>query len=173
LFSQTEDSATITNTTDKTSIIGNGTGSLSVPPKGFRPADGLHLKMGGIMSCLQNETIDFTIESNGVVLVDSDPLQLSGTTNKGWELELDFTIRQLGDAGTAEIKSNGQFVHNKDANNVYEGITFNSINNTTFSTNVLNALQIIIQWGSASASNSIYSSSCKLFRTYQSVNINV
>lgn len=173
LFSQIEDGATITNTTTKTSIIGNGIGSLSIPTKGFNVGDSFHAKLGGVISCLQNETVDFFVESNGVPLIDTQPLELSATTNKGWELELDFTIRKIGDAGIASIKSNGQFVHNKDANNVYEGLAFNTVNDTTFDTNSPNSLDISIQWGSASVSNSIVCTSFKLFRTFFTLNYDI
>jgi len=173
LFSQTEDGNIVTNTTVKTSIIRNGIGSLNIPPKGFNVGDSFHAKLGGVMSCSQNETLDFHIESNGVVLVDSEPLELSASTNKAWELELDFTIRDVGDAGTASIKSNGQFVHNKNGNNVYEGLTFNTLNNTTFDTNVANNLDIYLQWGSASASNSIVCTSFVLYRTFFTLNYDI
>lgn len=166
LFAQIEDGNTITNTTDELSMLGAGVGTLSVPPNGFKVGDSFHAKLGGLMSCVSNEDIDIRIKSGNVILVDTGLLNLAVTTNKAWELEIDFTIRSLGGAGEASIKTNGQFVHNKNANNVYEGISFNDVNDTTFDTTIQNTLDITIEWGSATTSNSIVCSSFVLYRTF-------
>jgi hypothetical protein len=170
VFVQTENGAIVTNTTDKESILGTGLGTLTIPANNFNVGDSFHLKMGGTITCLQNETIDFHIETTaGAILIETEPIELSATTNKGWELEIDFTIRQIGAAGVAQIQSNGQFVYNKNSNNIYEGATFNSLNDTTFNTEEDETLEIDVQWGSASESNSIQSTFVVLHRTYYTV----
>lgn len=166
LFAQIEDGQTITNTTDELSIIGEGVGTLTIPPNSFKVGDSFHAKLGGIMSCVNSETINIKIVAGSTTLVDTGLLNMSVTTNKAWEIEIDFTIRSLGGAGEASIKTNGQFVHNKNANNVYEGIAFNDVNNTTFDTTIQNTLDIKLEWGSASASNTISCSSFMLYRTF-------
>lgn len=170
VFVQTGDGAVVTNTTDKTSILGTGLGTITIPANNFNVGDTFHLKMGGTISCVQNETIDFHIETTaGAILIETDPIDLIASTNKVWELEIDFTIRQVGAAGFASIISNGQFTYNKNANNLYEGLAFNSINDTTFNTEIDETLEIDIEWGSASTSNSLQSTFAVLSRTYYTV----
>jgi hypothetical protein len=169
IFCQTENSNIVTNTTSKTSIIGTGIGGLKIPKNTFKIGDSYHFKIGGSLSCLQNSTLDFFIETDSSILIDTNPIDLSATTDKGWELEVDFTIRKIGGLGVAEIQSNGQFVHNKNANNVYEGTNFNYLNDTTFSTEIDQLLKVDVQWGAAFASDIIISNYAVLSRTYYTV----
>ena len=82
---------------------------------------------------------------------------MPATTNAVWSLSINFTIRQIGGAGTASIVALGNFLHVKQSNGVSEGFGFNTVNNTTFNTTIPNTLDVTVQWSSNSALNSIYS----------------
>lgn len=166
LFAQTADSTPIANTLVLGSLLGTGVGTLSVPANGFQVGDSFHLKVSGLISSKNNDDITITIRSNSVILATTGLINLPQTTNKVWELEVDFTIRAIGAAGVANLNTNGQFIYNKDAANAVEGVGFSSINNTTFDTTILNTLEVDAQWGQADLQNSIYSANCSLFKTY-------
>lgn len=166
LFAQTADSTPIVNTLVLGNLLGTGIGTLSVPPNGFQVGDSFHLKVSGLISSKNNDDITITLRSNGVILASTGLINLPQTTNKVWELEVDFTIRNIGVAGVANINTNGQFIYNKDASLAVEGIGFSSTNNTTFDTTILNTLEVDAQWAQADLQNSIFSSNCSLFKTY-------
>lgn len=166
LFAQTADSTAIVNTIVLGSLLGTGVGTLSVPANSFQVGDSFHLKVSGLISSKNNDDITITIRSNGVILATTGLINLPQTTNKVWELEVDFTIRAIGAAGVANINTNGQFIYNKDSANAVEGVGFSSTNNTTFDTTILNTLEVDVQWAQADVQNSIYSANCSLFKTY-------
>ncbi len=166
LFAQTADSTPIVNTIVLGSLLGTGVGTLSVPANSFQVGDSFHLKVSGLISSRNNDDITITIRSNGVILATTGLINLPQTTNKVWELEVDFTIRAIGAAGVANINTNGQFIYNKDSANAVEGVGFSSTNNTTFDTTILNTLEVNVQWAQADVQDSIYSANCSLFKTY-------
>ena len=166
LYSQTAQSTPITNTTTPTSLINGGVGSLSVPADGFQVGDSFVAKFSGEISSLNNATIEFHVSSNGVTLADSGVITLVTTTNKIWDMEIDFTIRAIGGAGVASVATSGRFNYNKNSNNTPENKGFFFANNTTFDTTITNTLVVTAQWGSASVSNSIATELFNLYRVY-------
>jgi hypothetical protein len=166
LYSQTAQSTPITNTTTPTSLINGGVGSLSVPANGFQVGDSFVAKFSGEISSLNNATIEIHISSNGVTLADTGIITLVTTTNKIWDMEIDFTIRTVGGSGVASVATTGRFNYNKNSNNLAENVGFFSTNNTTFDTTIANTLVVTAQWGSASTSNSIATELFNLYRVY-------
>ena len=118
------------------------------------------------MTTANNQTIRIRVKTNGSVLLDSGVQPITNITNGIFSLNIDFTIRQLGGAGTASIVSLGSFHYNKTSNATVEGFGFNVVNNTTFNTTVNNTLDVTVQWGSNNATNNIYSDIFILNKTY-------
>lgn len=148
LFSQTVDvNFTAVTSPDTQQMIGVGAGTLTIPANGFQIGDSFHLKCGGIKSNGNGNTIQIKLMSGAVILVDTGAISLPGLSGAPWELEADFTIRTLGGAGVASLNSNGQLTFT-DAG-VYEGFGFNSLNNTTFDTTVINTLTMDITQSNA------------------------
>jgi hypothetical protein len=166
LFAQTANSTPITGTTVETSLINGGVGTLSVPANGFQVGDSFRAIFGGVMTTANNQTIRIRIRTNGSVLLDSDVQPITNITNGIFSLNIDFTIRQLGGAGTASIVTLGSFHYSKTSNAVLEGFGFNVVNNTTFNTTINNTLDVTVQWGSNNATNNIYSDIFILNKTY-------
>lgn len=167
LFAQTANSTPITNTTTETTLIDGGVGTLSVPPNSFKVGDSFSAQMAGTISSANNEDITLRIETNtSTQLATSGLLRLPQTTNKSFILNLLFTIRAIGAAGTASIQTSGFFTYTKDASNAFEGTDLIDINNTTFDTTIANTLDITAQWASASTSNIIYSQTFVLNKIY-------
>jgi hypothetical protein len=167
LYAQTANSATVTNTTAETTIVGTGVGSLSVPANGFAVGDSFRAILGGVMNANNNQTIRFRLRTGSVLLLDSGVQNLgSSVTNDVWSLNVDFTVRQIGTAGVASIVSLGSFHYTKTNNASVQGFGFNVVNNTTFNTTVSNTLNITVEWGSASTGNNIYSDTFVLNKIY-------
>ena len=175
LFAQTSTSTDITNTTTETSLIigaTGGTGYLYVPQNGFQVGDSFTARLGGHIKALNNQTLRIKIKTNSTtILADTGVYQFNGNvgqtaTIKSWDMSINFTIRAVGGTGAASISSGGIFNHNKDSQNNLEGLAFHSHNNTDFDTTISNTLEITAQWGSANASNSIFSEYFVLTKIY-------
>jgi hypothetical protein len=166
LFNQTGSSTPVTNTTDELTLLDGGVGTLTVPANGFKKGDAFHVILTGDISAVNNNTLEIRIKADGVVLVDTGVITLAGTTNKDWELEIYFSINEVGAAGVASISTGGNFNYIKDAGGALEGTVFSFINNTTFDTTISNTLEITAQWGAANVGNSIFSQICTLNKTF-------
>jgi hypothetical protein len=166
LFSQTSDSVAVTNTTVESSLISTGVGTLSVPANGFQVGAAYIAYFSGVMSSQNNATMEIHLRSNGFVLADTNPMILSATTGKFWELHVNFVIRAIGGGGVAAIVTSGRFSYNKDSGNTPESLGFSGVNNTTFDTTINNTLAVTATWGNASPSNSIQTRIFNLYRVY-------
>lgn len=161
LFAQTADSATVTNTTTETSIVGTGVGSLTVPANGFVVGDSYHAKIGGVISAQNGDDITINIKSGSTVLATTGALDLEATTSMAWELELDFTIRAIGASG--EIVTNGNFAYNRNTGTL-EGYVFQDT--VSFDTTVDNTLDITVTWAQAKTQDQINSHNFVLHKVY-------
>lgn len=157
LFAQTANSTPITGTTSELTLIDGGVGTLSVPANGFTVGDSFGIEMGGHISCDNNQTLRIRLKSGSVILGDTGLITMPATTNKHFDLQVRFTIRAIGAPGVASIASYGMFTYSRNAGNIFEGMDYSIINNTTFDTTVANTLNITAQWGSTNATNNIYS----------------
>ncbi len=166
LFAQTANSTIITNTTVETSLINGGVGTLTVPANGFSVGDSFRAVFGGLLTATNNQTIRVRVKSGSVIFLDSGAQPITNITNNVFNLNIDFTIRQLGAAGVASIVTLGGFHYTKTVNGVVEGFAFNTVNSTTFNTTISNTLDVTLQWGAASTGNSIYSDIFILNKTY-------
>lgn len=167
LFAQTEDSIPVTATDVESSLIGNGVGSLSIPPNYFSIGDSFNAFMEGGISCLSSSTLHIHVRtSNGVILSDTGIIDMNATTSKYWTLSLQFTVRAVGEAGVASISSGGIFSYIQNASNNFDAFVLSNINNTTFDTTISNTLLVTAQWNTNSASNSIFSRNFTLNKIY-------
>ena len=166
LYAQTANSATVTNTTAETTIVGTGVGSLSVAANGFSIGDSFLGRIVGHISSKNNDTIRIKIKSGSVILGDTGVVTMPQTTTKHYTVDLNFTIRTIGAAGVASIATGMVFTYSKDASNAFEGYNSTIINNTTFDTTSTNTLNVTVQWGAADALNSIYSEYFTLNKVY-------
>tara|TARA_R110002074_G_scaffold197834_1_gene365292 strand:+ start:135 stop:788 length:654 start_codon:yes stop_codon:yes gene_type:complete len=161
LYAQTVVSATVTNTTTETSIVGSGVGSLTVPPNTFLRGDSYHAKIGGVISAQNGDDITINIKTGATVLATTGAISLSPVTALGWELELDFTIASL--TATGSICTNGNFAYNRDTGSL-EGFVFQDVQ--TIDTTISNTLDITVTWGQTKTQDQIYSANFVLYKTY-------
>jgi hypothetical protein len=166
LYTQTNSSTPVTNTTSELSLLDGGLGTLTVPANMFKVGDSFHAVATGHISAVNNHTLRIRIKSDGVVLADTGSITMSGTTAKHWKLEVIFTVRAIGASGTAKIATGGTFFYTKNASNAFEGTNFSTETITGFDTTISNTLAITAQWGTASTGDSIYSEIFTLNKTY-------
>jgi hypothetical protein len=162
LFAQTGSSTPVSGTTVETSIIGSGTGTLSVPSNGFRVGDSFSAKLNGHISCVGSSTIHIRVKANSVLLGDTGVIALDTTTGKHWQLDLNFTIRSIGSVGS--IASFGSFGYIKNSGLNFEGSNFVTI--TPLDTTILNTINITAEWNTTNSGNSIYSDIFVLNKIY-------
>ena len=122
--------------------------------------------MTGHVSSRNNNTLRIRVKTGAVVLADTGVITMPQTTDKDFNLDVNFSIYNTGGAGVASIASGGKFLYSKDASNAFEGITFSTINSSSFNTTISNTLAITAQWGSADPLNIIYSEIATLNKVY-------
>ena len=161
LYAQTVQSATVTNTTTETSIIGSGVGGLTVSPNVFQVGDSYHGKVGGVISNQNGDEITIRIKTGTTILATTGLITLERATTQGWECELDFTIAAIGSTGT--ICTNGNFAYNRNTGSL-EGFVFQDVQ--PLDTTVANSLDITVEWNQAKTQDQIYSANFVLYKTY-------
>lgn len=166
LFAQTADSITISATTVETSLINGGVGSLSVPANGFTIGDTFKANIAGLISNQNNHSIRVKVKSGSVILLDSGVQILSSHSNDIFNIEVDFTIRNIGSGGTASIMSMGYLKTIKKNSANVTGFSFETLNNTTFDTTINNTLDITVEWGQVSNNDIIKSQIFTLTKVY-------
>lgn len=166
LYAQTALGTPVVPASGEASLIGTGVGSLSVPANAFQIGDSFTAKLCGYLTCANNEDIHIRVKSNGNVIADTGVFNLNITTNKYFELAIDFTVTKIGGLGVAELFVNGQFSYNKNSNSNIEGTNFALIDSTLFDTTVVNNLSITAEWITLDPVNSIQSQNFVLTRVY-------
>ena len=166
LFTQSVNGPTVTATTTESTIIGVGSGTLTIPANAFQVGDSFRVDIMGHISAKNNDTIRIRVKAGSILLGDTGAVTMPNITSKHFDMSLNFTIRSLGAAGVASIASGGQFTYSKNASNAFEGSDFSLVNNTTFDTTISNTLNITVQWSSTDPLNSIYTEILTLYKTY-------
>lgn len=166
LYAQTSLGTPVVDASGEASLVGAGVGTLTVPANAFKVGDSFVAKMCGRLSCGNNQQVHIRVKSDGNVIADTGVFTLNITTNKYFELILDFTIAKVGVVGAAELFTNGLFTYNKNSNSNIEGTNFALIDNTVFDTTIINALSITAEWITSNAANSIQSQNFVLTKVY-------
>jgi hypothetical protein len=171
LFSQTGSSAPVSGSSSpvKTSgsLVDGGIGTLSIPANGYSKGDSFHASISGTLTIANNNTLEIRIKAGSVTLIDTGDIMMSGATNKKWNVELDFTIREIGPAGVASIITMGEFIYRKDASNELIGELFSFVNTSSFDTTISNTLNIeAILDDACTTSENIYSEMLTLKKVY-------
>lgn len=171
LYSQCVHSNAITNASGEGYLLSNGigtyVGSLSVPANTFYKGNSFKLNVGGVMSCGNNQNLRIRVYSDETGELDFiDITNIPTTTNKKFDLQVVFTIREIGEAGTAIITSSSSFLYNRDASNNIEGLFTNFVNDGSFDTTTLNTLSVTAIWMTTNAANSLISETAVLHKIY-------
>jgi len=136
----------VANTTAATSLVGTGTGSATIPAVTLKLGTKIEIKLQGIHSTTANPTADFSVALGGVTIGSTGAQTLSNTTNSHWDLALEFVVRSIGITGT--VMPTGKYTN---ASNDHFGLV--NLAPVTIDTTVAQTVDITIQYGTASASN--------------------
>jgi hypothetical protein len=166
LYTQTNSSTPVTNTTVETSLLDGGLGTLTVPANMFKVGDSFHAVATGHIDAVNNHTLRIRIKSGTIVLADTGDIIMSSVTAGHWKLEIEFIVRALGTSGVARIATGGTFFYTKNASNSFEGTNFSKETSAGFDTTINNTLVVTAEWGTANAGDSIYSEIFTLNKTY-------
>ena len=166
LFAQTGNSVVVSATTVESTLINGGAGTLTVGANQFQIGDSFRADFGGLLNSRNGDDIRIRVKSGSVVLADSGLQNMDGGVNDVWQLSVNFTVRNTGIAGVAEIVSLGVFHTTKQSSGAQTGFAFNTVNNTTFDTTISNTLDVTVQFSSNNPLNSIYSDIFVLNKIY-------
>lgn len=166
LFSQTGNSVVISATTTPSTLFNGGVGTLTVPANGFSIGDSFSANLGGLFSVKNNDTVRIILQSDSGVLADSGIQTMPASSNDIWELDVFFSIRNIGVAGVASIVTLGKFSTTRSTTGSPSGFGFTTVNNTTFDTTMTNTLNITLAFGTNNAQNSIFTDFFVLQKVY-------
>jgi len=158
LSSSTSNSAILTASTAEQSILGlTSVGSRLALANSFKQGDAYTATLAGNFSSNNGDTLTLRLKGGaaGTTVLSSIVVPLNGSTNKYFELEINFVVRQIGVATTADLAINYDFSYNQNSGGNFQGERLCEANNTTFDTTIDNQLDITAQFSSTSANNSI------------------
>lgn len=147
LFTQTSD-VTVFNTQSETSLLGTGTGSLTIPAAALRAGKSLRIRAYGYHSAVSAPTIEIKIKLAGNTILDSTAIASHNQTNAGVLIDAVITCRTAGGMGT--VMAQGQYV---EFGNAAFQLT-NTSTNTVDTTGTL-LFGLTAQWGATSMSDTI------------------
>jgi hypothetical protein len=146
LFNQTGSYTGVSASLDEGSLIGGGVGTLSVPANGFTQGDAYQATLSGTCTFHNGDELQIIVKNDGQTLADTGIITLTRADLERWSLTINFSIHQVGGAGTASIASSGIFQYTQHASSTFSGRNFGSINNTTFDTTADSVLEITAQF---------------------------
>jgi len=146
LFNQTSSYTGVSASLDEGSLIGGGVGTLSVPANSFTQGDAYQATLSGTCTFHNGDELQIIVKNDGQTLADTGIITLTRADLERWSLTINFSIHQVGGAGTASIASSGIFQYTQHASSTFSGRNFGSINNTTFDTTADSVLEITAQF---------------------------
>lgn len=142
-------------------------GSIIFPANTLRVGDSFSANLSGYLNCLASQVIGFRAGFNNLATTLSlSVITLGATTNRPFEISVNFTVRSIGESGVAKISTNLKFSYLKNGTNIFESSNFIYLNEDTFDTTIDNKFDITAAWFAANASNSIYSDLFTLQKIY-------
>ena len=161
-YSQTGSDITVQNTTNPTSILNSGAGSLVFSD--FKAGDNYHLRCAGtIETDTKDEEIKLEIMLGSVVIHTTTYISLDEVSTRAWELEMDFSFRSVGLGG--ELTSNSQFLYTDgDGRNDLRGQTASS--ETTVNTTIPQTMTATATWRDADPNNRLVVKQFLITKTY-------
>lgn len=164
-FSQTGSTANLSGTSEQ-SIIGPGTGTLSVAANQFRVGDTFSVYVSGHLSN-NNDSLQFRVKSDSVILADSGMVNYNTSGDEvNFSMEITFQILAIGGPGSASIQTRAFWKTVKNSNFTVNGYSFESTNNTTFDTTDGNNLDITIEFDNTNPSTYLYTEMLVLDKLY-------
>lgn len=149
VFTQTA-TVSLSNSVTETTLIGSGTGTVTLPADFFRAGTTLYFYATGYHSSTGNPTITIRVKFGSTTI-----LTMTGTSGNSssdtFVIEGLINCRTTGASGTAMGQGTYTEVH---SNGLRAGSDKTST--TTINTTISNVFNITAQWGTANAGNNIH-----------------
>lgn len=149
VFSQTA-SVTVGNTTTETTLIGAGTGSVTLPANFFIQGKSIRLQMRGVVSSTGGPNTRIRVKLGATTILDSGAVASAAGTNDGFVIDVLITCRTTGATGTVFAQGSYQELI-VGANILDLAATATSTVDTTGTL----ALDITQEWGTMAAGNTL------------------
>ena len=152
LFTQTS-TVTVANTVTETAITDGGVGSLTLPANYLVAGRSFRLFGSGFHSNANNNTLRIRVKLGSVTVLDTGAQGSNASTNDGFIISANITCRTTGASGTVMAQGEyKEFTGTPSAHDTYQLVNTAT---TTIDTTASNAISITVEWGTASASNTI------------------
>lgn len=148
LFKQTS-SSTVANTVTETTLIDGGQGTLTLPANFFKVGRGVRLTARGFHSSTGNPSITIRFKLGGTTVASGIATSGNGSSD-GWEISVDCVCRSEGVSGTVVAAG---YYDEHHTNGAKIGVLNTSP--VTIDTTTSKAVDLTVEWGAASASNTI------------------
>ena len=148
-------SATVANTVTETSIIGTGSGTLTLPANFFTIGKTLKFTLYGMIATLVTPTLRIKVKLGATVIIDTTAATLATITGTNlFFTEWMLTCRTTGAGGT--VFGQGLAFYFTGITGL-SGIASPSTATSSIDTTTTQVFDISVTWGTASASNTITS----------------
>jgi hypothetical protein len=128
----------------------SASGTLMIPSNAFKVGDTYALKLGGRLTCANNDAFDINILSNfgtpSEVILATINVIVDGAQTNGWfEIEAEFIVRSIGGVGTMSTNCHYSYYNSTNVSKGYGvdnliifstqidndlNVTFNTLDNT-------------------------------------------
>lgn len=152
LFTQTS-TVTVANTTTETTITNGGVGSLTLPANYLIAGRSFRIFGSGYHSNLNTDTLRVKVKLGSVVLLDTGAQASGASTNDGFIISAIVTCRTTGASGT--VMAQGEYKEYTGTPSAHDTYQLVNTATTTIDTTASNDISVTVQWGTASASNTI------------------
>ena len=146
LFNQTASFTGVSASIAESSLIGGGVGTLTVPANSFTQGDAYHATFSGTCQFHNGDTLRIRVKTDSTLISDTGVMTLNRADDERWNLDIDFSIHETGESGSAVLASTGVFQYTQHASDAFSGRNFGLINNTTFDTTINNQLEVTAQF---------------------------
>lgn len=156
-------SATLTNSTTETTLLGSGVGSATIKANRVAAGTTLRLSLDGVVSsaAVTPGTLRIKVKFGSTVILDTTAQTItSSLTNMLWKVDGEITFRTAGASGTC-IGQSG-FESQTGALGAFAVWAMTNTATTTIDTTADIVIDITAQWSSATSSNSITCTNCTL-----------
>jgi hypothetical protein len=157
IFTQTAD-ASVSNTTTETSIVGSGTGTLTLPANFWVVGKTIRVTMSGVYStvAVTGDTVTIKTKYGSTVLASKATSGLvTGASNLAWWANLIVTCRSTGATGTVQVSGGVEYQIAGSA------VIFDELNNgvatSTLDTTASGLFDITVTHSAANAANTVKS----------------
>lgn len=159
LFNATA-SATVANTVTETSLIGTGTGTLTLDANLLAVAKSIEIEAWGTIATLVTPTLRLKVKLGATIIIDTTAVTLLSITGTNlWNTKAVIDCRTAGASGT--VMGQGMALYYTSTTGL-AGISSPNTTTSTINTTTTQVIDMTATWGTASASNTITCTNIKV-----------